>query len=63
MSPATVLADNLAEVPTSVGTQAGNKRYRGLARGVPYVLDKWNEGSVPHKYDPERRPPEKTVFF
>ncbi len=27
-----------------------------------YVSEKWNEGSIPHMYVPERRPPEKTVF-
>lgn len=27
-----------------------------------YVSREWNEGSMPHVYIPERRPPEKTVF-
>lgn len=27
-----------------------------------YVSEAWNQGRVPHKYVPERRPPEKVVF-
>lgn len=27
-----------------------------------YVSKEWNEGSIPHKYIPERRPPEKLIF-
>ena len=27
-----------------------------------YVSRKWNEGTVPHVYIPERRPPEKIAF-
>ncbi len=27
-----------------------------------YVSKEWNEGQIPHKYVPERRPPEKMVF-
>jgi len=27
-----------------------------------YVSDGWNDGSTPHRYVPERRPPEK-IFF
>jgi ferredoxin-thioredoxin reductase catalytic subunit len=26
-----------------------------------YVSKEWNEGKIPHKYVPERRPPEKIV--
>jgi ferredoxin-thioredoxin reductase catalytic chain len=27
-----------------------------------YVTQAWNEGKVPHRYVPERRPPEKSFF-
>ena len=27
-----------------------------------YVSKEWNEGSIPHEYVPERRPPEKMGF-
>ena len=27
-----------------------------------YVSAEWNEGTIPHPYVPERRPPEKFVF-
>jgi ferredoxin-thioredoxin reductase catalytic subunit len=27
-----------------------------------YVSIEWNEGKIPHKYVPERRPPEKMLF-
>ena len=27
-----------------------------------YVSKEWNEGTIPHTYVPERRPPEKMVF-
>jgi ferredoxin-thioredoxin reductase catalytic chain len=27
-----------------------------------YVSTEWNEGTIPHPYVPERRPPEKFVF-
>ena len=27
-----------------------------------YVSKEWNEGAIPHKYIPERRPPEKLIF-
>ncbi len=27
-----------------------------------YVSKAWNEGTIPHAYVPERRPPEKMVF-
>ena len=27
-----------------------------------YVSRAWNEGTIPHEYVPERRPPEKMVF-
>ena len=27
-----------------------------------YVSKEWNEGKIPHKYVPERRPPEKMAF-
>lgn len=27
-----------------------------------YVSKEWNEGRIPHRYVPERRPPEKLIF-
>lgn len=27
-----------------------------------YVTKEWNEGTIPHGYIPERRPPEKLIF-
>jgi ferredoxin-thioredoxin reductase catalytic chain len=27
-----------------------------------YVSEEWNEGTIPHRYVPERRPPEKCRF-
>jgi ferredoxin-thioredoxin reductase catalytic subunit len=27
-----------------------------------YVSKAWNEGTIPHRYVPERRPPEKAAF-
>lgn len=27
-----------------------------------YVSKEWNEGTIPHEYVPERRPPEKSVY-
>lgn len=28
-----------------------------------YVTKEWNEETIPHEYVPERRPPEKLLFF
>jgi ferredoxin-thioredoxin reductase catalytic subunit len=42
--------------------EADVKEYGSCFCGL-YVSKEWNEGSAPHVYVPERRPPEKIRFF